>query len=108
MKPIFLTVIALLLGQPALADTPRFAKDPETVADLRKLYDQSDDICRGPMAQTVTSAAACVSRAIYGDALNYKGWCYGQTDQANAQMRWHPCTKTSLRFQRVVVPGILD
>lgn len=87
---------------------PRFANATETVEELRTLYDDADDTCRGGSGDAVQTWTGCVSRQIYGNALNDKGWCFGKENQANAGMEWHECEGGSIRFPVVVVPGFLD
>ncbi|RJE83647.1 hypothetical protein [Paracoccus onubensis] len=103
-----LALIVLSAATGMAVAEPRFADATETIEELRELYDDADDMCRGLSGDTMKSRAACVTRAIYGNALNDKGWCFGTEDQANAGMEWHECTTGSLRFDPVIVPGILD
>lgn len=85
---------------------PHFADATETVPELRALYDAADDVCRLAASQDVKITVACTSRAIYGMALNERGWCYGRDDQANAEMAWHECSENSLRFPVLDLPGM--
>lgn len=106
MKTTLKFAIAALVASAASAHAePRFTAATETVPELRELYDAADDQCRLAGSQDVKVTVACVSRAIYGQALNERGWCYGKDDQANAEMAWHECTEKSLRFTPLDLPG---
>lgn len=48
---------------------------------------------------------ACVSRSIYGAALNERNWCMGREGEPNAMMEWHECEADSLRFPPVDFDG---
>jgi hypothetical protein len=105
-----LAVLALLGPSLAQAEAPQaespLANATETVAELRDLYDEADDTCRVPGSQEAKTVVACMSRAIYGQTLNEKGWCWGKDDQPNAEMQWHECTPTSLRYTPLDLPGL--
>lgn len=100
-------ILALLLFGPSVARPESLlAQATETVAELRELYDAANDKCRIPGSQEAKTVVACMSRAIYGQALNEKGWCWGKDDQANAVMQWHECTPNSLRYTPLDLPGL--
>lgn len=103
-----LAVLALLCPNIAQAEATHaqspLANATETVAELRDLYDEADDKCRVPGSQEAKTVVACMSRAIYGQALNEKGWCWGREDQPNAEMQWHECTPASLRYTPLDLP----
>lgn len=98
--------VLLLLGSGAVRADQPFASATETATELRELYDAADDNCRLPGSQDVKVVVACLSRAIYGQALNEKGWCLGKDNQANAEMQWHECTTGSLRFAPLDLPDL--
>ena len=107
LKTPLLAVALICAANKGVAE-PRFEGATETVDELRSLYDDAGDTCRGGSGDSVQTWAGCVSRQIYGNALNDKGWCLGKDDQANAEMVWHECEDGSIRFPVVVVPGFLD
>jgi len=47
---------------------------------------------------------ACLSRSVYGAALNERGWCLGREGEANAETEWHECGQGSMRFAPFTVP----
>ena len=84
----------------------RFPDAGESVPELIELYTQSDSGCRLARNEDVKVVAACLSRSVYGAALNERGWCLGKEDQANAEMEWHECEAGSLRFPPFDVPEL--
>lgn len=46
----------------------------ETVPKLIRLWDESNSTCRGARGGAVRVAAACLSRSVYGVALNERDW----------------------------------
>lgn len=88
------------LGMGALSSLPLLgsAMAAETVPQLIEQFDEADSTCRLSKSDDVRIKVACVARSIYGVALNERGWCYGRQDQANAEMDWHECKASSLRF----------
>lgn len=83
---------------PAVAADRLFAKATETDGQLKKLFDQTGDICLHSRSHDVQVTVACASMRIYGGALNEREWCYGHRNEANAQMNWHRCDANSERF----------
>ncbi len=85
-------------------DTMQFPDATETVPELIELWEGSNAICRGANGGDVKVAAECLSRSVYGVALNERNWCLGETGQSNAEMTWHECDAASLRFPPFIVP----
>lgn len=81
-----------------------FPDASETVPELIELYQAADSDCRLAMSRDVQVAVACVSRSIYGAALNERDWCRGRDGEANAHMQWHECEADSRRFPPLEVP----
>lgn len=106
--------ITALFGLVLVIGTVSFSRaqpDPlsdatETDAELIDGWKESDSLCGRPGSRDVSVYAACVSRAIYGRALNERGVCLGQRAESNAQMRWHRCGPESLRFPAFDLPDI--
>ncbi|TKT69308.1 hypothetical protein [Aquamicrobium sp. LC103] len=84
----------------------QFPDASETVPELVELWDQSNSTCRGANGGDVRVAAACLSRSVYGVAINERNWCLGKDGQANAEMVWHECETDSLRFPPFDVPEL--
>ena len=82
----------------------QFPEATETVPELIELWDQSDSACRLSRSHDVKVAAACLSRSVYGAALNERNWCLGRSNEANANMAWHECEAASLRFPPFEIP----
>lgn len=100
-------VTVLVLSQAVAGfaqNTMQFPDARETVPELIDLWQASNSVCRGAAGGDVKVAAACLSRSVYGAALNERNWCFGQEDQSGAQMNWHECTPDSLRFAPFAVP----
>lgn len=95
---ILIVTFALLATGVMAQETPDFGQATETAEELVELYDAADDQCRLSTSRDVKIAVACHSRAIYGAALNERGWCYGRESQANAEMNWHECEADSMHF----------
>lgn len=87
-------------------DGTQFPEASESVPELIKLWTQSNAGCRLARREDVKVVAACLSRAVYGAALNERGWCFGKDDQANAEMDWHECEAGSLRFRPLQLPEL--
>lgn len=84
----------------------QFPEASESVPELVELYTQSDSGCRLARSKDVKVVAACLSRSVYGAALNERGWCFGKEEQANAEMEWHECEADSLRFPPLDLPEL--
>lgn len=82
----------------------QFPDATETVPELIELWDQADSVCRVSRSHDVKVAAACLSRSVFGVAINERNWCKGKEAQSNADMAWHECQADSLRFPRFQVP----
>lgn len=82
----------------------QFPEASETVPELIDLWSESDAGCRLARREDVKVVAACLSRSVYGAALNERNWCLGRASEANAEMGWHECGADSLRFPPFVVP----
>lgn len=98
-------VLAVLAGTPVYAHGQKAAVI-EPVPVLIKLYSEADSGCRLAMNNSVQVKVACVSRSIYGAALNDRDWCYGRKEQANAEMEWHECGVDSMRFPPLKLPDM--
>ena len=83
----------------------QFAEATETVPELIDLYEAADSECRLNPSPDVKVVVACVSRSIYGAALNERNWCMGREGEPNAMMEWHECEADSLRFPPVDFDG---
>ncbi|MFD1944444.1 hypothetical protein [Paradevosia shaoguanensis] len=83
----------------------QFAEATETVPELIDLYEAADSECRLNPSPDVKVVVACVSRSIYGAALNERNWCIGREGEPNAMMEWHECEADSLRFPPVDFDG---
>lgn len=103
-----LCVLAALVAPTAAAgqDAMRFPEATESVPELIELYTQSDSACRLSRSRDVKVAVACLSRAVYGAALNERNWCFGKQEEANADMAWHACQAGSLRFPPLELPEL--
>lgn len=94
----------LAISSSATAQTALdFSGATESPEELIALYDAADDQCRLSASDDVAIQVACVSRSIYGAALNEQDWCYGRESEANAEMEWHACAAGSLRFPPISV-----
>ena len=89
----------------ASAHAAVFPNASESNEELIDLWRDADNACRQIKRENVQVAVGCVSRSIYGVALNERGVCLGMNGQANAEMQWHKCTKDSLRFPPFTVPA---
>jgi hypothetical protein len=98
-------VFAAFAGMPVYAHAQKPAVI-EPVPVLIKLYSEADSGCRLAMNDSVQVKVACVSRAIYGAALNDRDWCYGREREANAEMEWHECGADSMRFPALNLPDM--
>lgn len=111
--PISRIVIAasLFLLQAGMAQAQKAMQFPaatETAQELIALWKESNSVCRGAAGGDVKVAAACLSRSVYGAALNERDWCYGRNEDANADMVWHRCETGSLRFPPFEMPETAD
>lgn len=102
--PLLLLACATPASFAAGQSKPRFPDATETVPELIALWEESNSACRAANGGDVKVAAACLSRAVYGVALNERDWCYGRENQANAEMEWHECGQGSLRLPPFDVP----
>jgi len=84
----------------------QFPDATESVPELIDLYTESDSGCRLARSADVKVTVACLSRSVYGAALNERDWCLGKEDQANAEMEWHECEADSLRFPPLALPDL--
>jgi len=92
------------IGAAAAQNAMQFPEATETVPELTEAWKQADSACRGVPGDDVKVAAACLSRSVYGAAINERGWCLGKEGEANATMDWHECAADSLRFPPFEVP----
>lgn len=90
----------------AAQDRTQFPEASESVPELIELWTQSNAGCRLARREDVKVVAACLSRSVYGAALNERGWCLGKDDQANAEMEWHECGAGSLHFPPLRLPEL--
>lgn len=103
-RPLFATLLLLPAGSVASRPAMQFPDATETVPELIELWKESNSVCRGANGGDVKVAAACLSRSVFGAALNERGWCLGRQGEANADMGWHECATDSLRFPPFDVP----
>lgn len=106
IRPALALGCAMLAGLGAAAAQPakQFPEATETMPELIEAWKQADSVCRGVPARDVKIAAACLSRSIYGAAINERDWCLGKAGEDNASMEWHECAANSLRFPPFDVP----
>jgi hypothetical protein len=97
--------LAAFAGMPVYAHGQKPAAI-EPVPVLIQLYTEADSGCRLAMDDSVQVKVACISRAIYGAALNERDWCRGREGESNAEMEWHECGADSLRFPPLELPDI--
>ena len=101
LSPMRMLLPSLLLSLPATVfaqSAMQFPDASETPPELIELWEEANSVCRGANGGDVKVAAACLSRSVYGAALNERNWCFGMEDQAGAEMAWHECEARSLRF----------
>lgn len=91
-------------GPAAAQGGMQFPEASETVPELIELWSESDAGCRLARRDDVKVIAACLTRSVYGAALNERGWCLGREGEANAGMEWHECGEGSMRFPPFTVP----
>ena len=106
LRPALALACAVLAGPGAAAAQPakQFPEASEAVPELIEAWKQADSICRGVPGGDVKVAAACLSRSVYGAAINERGWCLGKEGEDNASMDWHECEAGSLRFPPFKLP----
>lgn len=104
MNLLAITAAGLLVTSATQAKDLQFPDASETVEELIALWKDSNSTCRGASGGDVKVAAACLSRSVYGVALNERDWCLGKKDQVNAEMTWHECGADSLRFPPFKIP----
>ena len=97
---------AVLMSGAAVADTKHFPDATETDDQLIQFYQLADTHCQHVNKEDVRTTVGCVSRAIYGMALNERGKCLGRQGEDKVSMQWHDCEANSLRFEPVDVPKI--
>lgn len=104
-KRLFTASLLLASANVATAQSGmQFPQATETVPELIELWTGSDSACRLSRSGDVKVAVACLSRSVYGAALNERDWCLGRENDANAEMAWHECEANSLRFPPFDVP----
>lgn len=103
-----LTILAAaaLMSSAAVAETNHFPEATETDDQLIQFYVLADNQCQHVNKGDVRVTVGCVSRAIYGMALNERGKCLGKEGEDNASMQWHDCGEGSLRFGKVELPKL--
>jgi hypothetical protein len=89
---------------PAIAKEMQFPDASETIPELISFWNESTSACRSAHSVDVKVAVACLSRNVYGAALNERSWCIGKPGQSNADMEWHRCGAASLRFPPFEIP----
>lgn len=99
-------VLAVTTGGAAAQSAMQFPEASEAVPELIELWNESDAGCRLARRDDVKVIAACLSRSVYGAAVNERGWCLGREGEANAGMEWHECGADSMRFPPFVVPEL--
>ncbi len=99
-------VLTVIAGGAAAQSAMQFPEASETTPELIELWSASDAGCRLARRDDVKVIAACLSRSVYGAALNERDWCLGREGEANAGMEWHECGADSMRFPPFVVPKL--
>jgi hypothetical protein len=64
---------------------------PKPVADLIKKADSLNDKCRDGSGDNPATMKACDDREAIVDLIKKKGWCYGRSDQIQAEKTWVKC-----------------
>ncbi|PSH70495.1 hypothetical protein CU102_00030 [Phyllobacterium brassicacearum] len=106
MRALVHAAIVSTIASVVYADTaPQFPNATETNEQLTDLWRAADNACKHRNSEDVRVAVGCLSRSIYGAALNERGVCLGKDGQSNADMQWHKCEKDSLRFPPFTVPS---
>lgn len=98
--------VLLLLSVAGAQAQQAFPDASESVPQLIELWQESNSVCRSVNRGDVRTAAACLSRSVYGVALNERDWCLGREGEANADMRWHECEADSMRFPPFEIPQL--
>ena len=62
------------------------------------LWHEANAQCRGSSIDNPDTQSACEERETYSKRLDQLGWCYGKRGEAGYQMKWHRCTRQSIRF----------
>lgn len=106
MRKSILLAIAICIAPVAAyaSNENHFPNAKETDDELIELYRQTDNACKNMNRDNVRTIGGCVSRSIYGLALNDRGLCLGKSGQDNASMQWHKCEQNSLRFPPFEMP----
>lgn len=102
---VFALTLAIVPAAHAKGDK-QFPDASEMTPELIELYEDTNAICRGNSGNDVKTWANCAARSVYGTALNERDWCYGKEDHAGAEMEWHECEATSLRFEPVDINAL--
>lgn len=105
-KAVALALLFLPAGTVSAQQAMQFPDATETAQELIALWEESNSVCRGTGHGDVRVAASCLSRSVYGAALNEREWCFGRKEDAGADMVWHRCEAGSLRFPPFEVPDI--
>lgn len=105
-RHILAAALAVAAHGAAAQSGTQFPEASETVPELIGLWKESDKGCRLARREDVKVIAACLSRSVYGAAINERDWCLGREGEANAMMEWHQCGQGSLRFPPFTVPKL--
>jgi hypothetical protein len=70
---------------------------PANVKALLRADAELNGLCRGGSGNDAATLQACEDRNAVEVRLYAAGWCYGKRGQAGFEMKWHKCTKQSLR-----------
>lgn len=89
----------------AFAQEQRFKGATETDDQLAELYRQADNECSHVNHEDVRTIVGCISRTVYGQALNERNRCLGREGEDKVSMKWHGCEGGSIRFDRVEIPN---
>lgn len=91
-----ITVIALLVASPAMAEKSACCSPGWEAKDLLTAESLLNGICRGSTShnEDMTGYSYQARQAVIS-ALDKLGWCYGKIGQIGTDMRWHKCTKGS-------------
>jgi hypothetical protein len=65
-------------------------------ATLIKQWEREDATCRGSVGGEEKIFNACDRREKIAGRIKQVGWCYGKSNQATYQYRWHECTNGSM------------
>ena len=97
---LYAAIIAAVCYGPYWLYKNTIGSDKSTVVDIQKLIlseKELDNKCRGGSGNDPKTFEACDARDALAVKLNKLGWCYGKSNEAGYQMKWHQCESNSLK-----------